>query len=165
MGYNPCIPNHPFERSIRQVIFLQDVPQQAHASEIKRVADGYARNYLIPKGLAKAATPEVLKRSNKIKAAGDQQRIQETDLMEELAQLLDNTVITMKARVTPTGRYYGAISSARVAEELSSAIGRNIERHLVDVVEPIREPGEYEFILRLSTEIQATIQILAEAEE
>ena len=71
MEYNPSIPNHPFERSIMQVIFLQDVPQQAHAGEIKRVADGYARNYLIPKGLAQVATPEILKRGHKIKAAGD----------------------------------------------------------------------------------------------
>jgi len=165
MGYNPCIPNHASERSIMQVIFLQDVPQQAHAGEIKRVADGYARNYLIPKGLAQVATPEILKRSHKIKAAGDQQRIRETDVMEELAQLLDNTTITIKARVTPTGRYYGAITSTRVAEELSAAIGRDIERRLVDVVEPIREPGEYEFTLRLSADIQATIQIVAEAEE
>ena len=148
-----------------QVIFLQDVPQQAHAGEIKRVADGYARNYLIPKGLAQVATPEILKRGHKIKAAGDQQRIKETDVLEDLAQLLDNTIITITARVTPTGRYYGAITSARVAEELSAAIGRDIERRLVDVVEPIREPGEYEFTLRLSADIQATIQIMAEAEE
>ncbi len=165
MGYNPCIPNLPSERSIMQVIFLQDVPQQAHAGEIKRVADGYARNYLIPKGLAQVATPEILKRSHKIKAAGDQQRIKETDVLEELAQLLDNTIITITARVTPTGRYYGAITTARVAEELSAAVGRDIERRLVDVVEPIREPGEYEFTLRLSADINATIQIMAEAEE
>ena len=148
-----------------QVIFLQDVSQQAHAGDIKRVADGYARNYLIPKGLAKVATQEILKQSHKIKAAGDQQRIRETDTMEELAQLLDNTMITLRARVTPTGRYYGAITSARVAEELSATIGRDIERRIVDVIEPIREPGEYEVTLRLSADIQATIQIAAEAEE
>ena len=148
-----------------QVIFLQDVSQQAHAGDIKRVADGYARNYLIPKGLAKVATQEILKQSHKIKAAGDQQRIRETDTMEELAQLLDNTMITLRARVTPTGRYYGAITSARVAEELSATLGRDIERRIVDVIEPIREPGEYEVTLRLSADIQATIQIAAEAEE
>ena len=148
-----------------QVIFLQDVPQQAHAGEIKRVADGYARNYLIPKGLAQVATPEILKRSHKIKAAGDQRRIQETDVMEELAQLLDNTTITLKARVTPTGRYYGAITSARVADELSATVGRDIDRRLLDVIEPIREPGEFEITLRLSADINATIQIIAEAEE
>ena len=147
------------------VIFLQDVPEKAHAGEVKRVADGYARNYLLPKGLAEAVTPEIMKRVNKIKSIGNAQRLRETETMEVLAQLLDNTQISVMARVTPTGRYYGAISSARVAEELSATIGRDIERRLIDVVEPIREPGEYEFTLRLSSDIQATIQILAEAEE
>ena len=148
-----------------QVIFLQDVAEKAQAGEIKRVADGYARNYLIPKGLAQVATPDVLKRSHKIKAAGDEQRIRETNQMEELAQLLDNTEISVSARVTPTGRYYGAITSVMVAEELSSTIGREIERRIVDVVEPIREPGEYEVTLRLSTDINAIIKIIAGAEE
>ena len=148
-----------------QVIFLQDVFQKAHAGEIKRVADGYARNYLIPKGLAQVVTPEILKKSHKIKAAGDVQRIRETTVMEELAQLLDNTIVTLQARVTPTGRYYGAITNARVAEELTATLGRDIDRRLLDVIEPIREPGEYEVTLRLSADINATIQIIAEAEE
>jgi large subunit ribosomal protein L9 len=147
------------------VIFLQDVPNQAHAGEIKRVADGYARNYLLPKGLAQVATPEILKRTHKIKAAGDEQRLRETEAMEELAQLMDNTQITLNARVTPTGRYYGAITSTHIAEELTRALGREIDRRIVEVIEPIREPGEYEISLRLSPEIYATIHIAAEAEE
>ena len=148
-----------------QVIFLQDVPDQAHAGEVKQVADGYARNYLLPKGLARVATPEILKRIHKIKSEGDQQRLHETQAMEELAQLLDNTSINVSARVTPTGRYYGAINNTRIAEELTSALGREIDRRIVEVVEPIREPGEYEISLRLSSDIQATIYITAEAEE
>jgi large subunit ribosomal protein L9 len=148
-----------------QVIFLQDVPNQAHAGEIKRVADGYARNYLLPKGLAEVATPEILKRGHKIKAAGDEQRLRETEAMEELAQLLDNTMITVAARVTPNGRYYGAISSSRIAQELTATTGREIERRLLEDMEPIREPGEYEVSLKLTGDIQATIHITAEAEE
>jgi large subunit ribosomal protein L9 len=148
-----------------QVIFLQDVPNQAHAGEVKRVADGYARNYLLPKGLAEVATAEILKRVHKIKSAGDDQRLRETEAMEELAQLLDNTSISLAARVTPTGRYYGAISNAHIAEELTKRIGREIDRRIVEVIEPIREPGEYEIALRLSSDIQATIYIKAEVEE
>ena len=148
-----------------QVIFTQDVPGQAHAGEVRQVADGYARNYLIPKGLAAMATPETLKRAQKIKATGYEHRTQETQMMEELAQLLDNTQITVSARVTPTGRYYGAISGARIAEGLSAAVGREIDRRLVDLIEPIREPGEYERVLRLSGDIQATILVTAEVEE
>lgn len=147
------------------VIFLQDVPNQAHAGEVKRVADGYARNYLLPKALAQVATPEIMKQVHKIKAAGDEQRIRETNAMEELAQLLDNTTVSLAARVTPTGRYYGAINSTQIADELTNTIGREIDRRIVDVIEPIREPGEYEISLRLSADIQATIHVTAEVEE
>ena len=148
-----------------QVIFLQDVPNQAHAGEVKRVRDGYARNYLIPKGMAEVVTPEILKRLHKIKAAGDVLRIQQTQEMEELAQLIDNTNVSVTARVTPTGRYYGAITSVHVADELSATLGREIDRRLVDLTQPIREPGEYEVVLRLSADIQATINVSAEVEE
>ena len=147
------------------VIFLQDVPEKAHAGEVKRVADGYARNYLLPKGLAEVVTPEIMKRVNKIKSIGDTQRLRETETMEVLAQLLDNTQISVMARVTPTGRYYGAISNVQIAETLTSTIGRDIDRRIVDTIEPIREPGEYEISLKLSADIQATIHITAEAEE
>ena len=148
-----------------EVVFTQDVPNQARAGELRRVADGYARNYLIPQGLAEMATPEVLKRLHKIKAAGDETRVRETQVLEELAQALDDTSITVSARVTPTGRYYGTVSSARIAAELSSVVGREIDRRLVEAGEPIREPGEYEVVLRFSNEIEATIQIKAEVEE
>jgi large subunit ribosomal protein L9 len=148
-----------------EVVFTQDVLNQAQAGEIKRVADGFARNYLIPQGLAQIATPEVLKRLHKIKAAGDETRIQETQSMRELATGLDDTTITITARVTPTGRYYGAITSTRMASELAAAVGRDIDRRLLDSAESIREPGEYDVVLRFSSEIEATIHISAEIEE
>ena len=120
---------------------------------------------MIPKGLAQVATPEILKRVHKIKSVGDEQRARDTQVMEELAQLLDDTTVNVVARVNPTGRYYGAISGARIAEELTVQVGRDIDRRLVEVMEPIREPGEYDVNLRLSGDITATIHILAEAEE
>ena len=129
------------------------------------MADGYARNYLLPKGLAEVVTPEIMKRVNKIKSIGDAQRLRETETMEVLAQLLDNTQISVMGRVTPTGRYYGAISNVQIAETLTNTIGRDIDRRIVDTIEPIREPGDYEISLKLSADIQATIHITAEAEE
>lgn len=147
------------------VIFLQDVPRLANAGEVRRVADGYARNYLIPKRLAAMATAEMLKQAQKIKTAGDSRRLRETQVIEELAQLLDNTSITVSARVTPTGRYYGAIGPARIAEVLATSIGRELDRRLMEGTEPLREPGQYQVVLRLSGDIQATINVTAEAEE
>ncbi len=148
-----------------EVVFTQDVPNKARAGEVRRVPDGYARNYLLPQGLAEMATPEVLKRLHKITAAGDEIRIRETAVMEELASGLDDVTITLTARITPTGRYYGSITSTHIAMELADKLGREVERRWVEIDDPIREPGEYDITLRFSTEVTATIHVNAEVEE
>jgi large subunit ribosomal protein L9 len=148
-----------------EVVFTQDIPNKAKAGEIRRVPDGYARNYLLPKGLADIATPEVKKRIHKITAAGDEIRVRETAIMEELAKGLEDVTITISARITPIGRYYGSITSTHIAMELAEQLGREVERRWVEINEPIREPGEYDVVLRLSTEVTATIHVNAQVEE
>ena len=148
-----------------EVVFTQDVPNKAKAGEVRRVPDGYARNYLLPQGLAEIATDEVKKRVHKITAVGDEVRVRETAIMEELAKGLDDVTITLSARITPTGRYYGTITSTHIAMELADKVGREVERRWVEISEPIREPGEYDVTLRFSTEVSATIHVNAEIEE
>ncbi len=148
-----------------EIVLLERVEKLGQMGDVVKVKDGYARNYLIPRGLAEVATPEVLKRLHKIKATGDATRIRETQVMEDLAKALTDVSVTVSGRVTPTGRYYGAVSSAQVAAQLSATVGRDIDRRLVEAGEPIREPGEYEVVLRLTNDIQATIRIIAEVEE
>ena len=148
-----------------EVVFTQDVPNKAKAGEVRRVPDGYARNYLLPQGLAEIATDEVKKRVHKITAVGDEVRVRETAIMEELAKGLDDVTITLAARITPTGRYYGTITSTHIAMELADKVGREVERRWVEISEPIREPGEYDVTLRFSTEVSATIHVNAEIEE
>ncbi len=148
-----------------EVVFTQDVPNKAKAGEVRRVPDGYARNYLLPQGLAEISTDEVKKRVHKITAVGDQVRVRETAIMEELAKGLDDVTITLTARITPTGRYYGTITSTHIAMELADKVGREVERRWVEISEPIREPGEYDVTLRFSTEVSATIHVNAEIEE
>ncbi len=147
------------------MLFLQDVPDQARAGEVKRVSRGYARNYLLPKGLAELATDETLKRLDKVKAEGDVQRARETQVVEELAEALDNLTVTIHGRVTPNGRYYGAISGVRIADALGEMLERDIDRRITNSVEPIREPGEYEVVLNLSSDIRATVNVIASVEE
>lgn len=148
-----------------EVVFTQDVPNKARAGEIRNVPDGYARNYLLPQGLAVMSTPEVVKRLHKIKSAGDDARFRETKVLSELKEALDDTEISVQARVTPTGRYYGAITSTHISMALEEATGRPVERRWIEVADPIREPGEYDITLRFSTEIAATIRVIAEPEE
>jgi large subunit ribosomal protein L9 len=148
-----------------EVVFTQDVPNKAKAGEVRRVPDGYARNYLLPQGLAEIATEEVKKRIHKITAVGDEVRVRETAIMEELAKGLEDVTITLTARITPTGRYYGTITSTHIAMELAEKVGREVERRWIEIAEPIREPGEYDVTLRFSTEVSATIHVNAEIEE
>ena len=147
-----------------RVIFLEDVPNQANAGEVKVVKNGYARNYLIPNKLAAMATAEEMKRIERIRRAGDERRRRETEQMEELAQLLEGTSVNVKARVTPAGQYYGAITATQIAQELAIVIEREVDHRLVETLESIREPGEYEVVLHLAAGIQATIIVTAEAE-
>ena len=148
-----------------EVVFTQDVPNKARAGEVRRVPDGYARNYLLPQELAVVSTPEVLKRLHKIKTAGDEVRLRDTRVLEELQEALDGTEISLQARITPTGRYYGAITNTHIAMALGEVTGREIERRWIEVTEAIREPGDYDITLRFSTDIAATIHVSAEAEE
>ena len=147
-----------------EIVFTKDVPNQARAGEIRRVAGGFARNYLIPRGLAEVATPAVLKGRPQVKATGGENRVKKTQDKERLAWTLGGVQITVTARITPTGRYYGAISGSRIADELTASLGREIDRRLIEAGEPIREPGEYQVVLRFSSEIEATIYIISEAE-
>ena len=115
--------------------------------------------------MAEPASSEVLKRLRKITESGNETRDRETQTLQALAEALNDISITVTGRVTPIGRYYGAISSTQIASQLSAESGRDIERRLVETSDAIREPGEYDVTLRLSTDITATVHIVAEAEE
>ena len=145
-----------------RVIFLEDVPNVAHAGEIKSVKGGYARNYLIPKKIATVATSEHMKRIDRIKKSGDERRARETKQWEELASLLEGTSVSVSARATPAGEFYGSITQTQIASELSESIGREIDRKIVETVSPIKEPGEYDVVLNLAPGIQANIQVVAQ---
>ncbi len=124
-----------------QVLFLEDVTNVANAGEVKEVARGYARNYLFPKKLATAATAEALKRVNKIQKVAEVRRSQEMDAAQAVAGKLDNVTLRLRGRVGPTGQYYGAISVTRIIEELAAVTGQQVERRVVELSQPIREPG------------------------
>ena len=148
-----------------EVIFLEDVANVANAGDIRKVADGFARNYLIPRKLASIATKETLKHAERLKETARVKRIRETEHLELLAMELDGASIAVSAKMAPTGRFYGAISPAIIAQALTANTGREIDRRLIEVIDAIREPGEYEIILKLAPDISATININAEAEE
>lgn len=144
-----------------RVLFTEDVINVANAGEVKEVADGFARNYLLPKRLATIASPEQLKRVARITREGEDRRIKEMGDWQALANLLDGTTLQMTGKVGPTGQFYGAISVTGIIQELASATGHEVERRMVELSEPIRKPGEYPINLRLHQNVAASITVLA----
>lgn len=141
-----------------KVIFLQSVPNVAKTGDVKEVADGYARNLLIPKKLALKATPDAMKvAAAQIKA--------KARLMEEAlktASQLEGKAITLKAKAGEQGRLHGAITNADIAEEIKKATGLDIDKRKVELNEPIHGLGVYEINIRPAGEAVAKITVTVE---
>ncbi len=148
-----------------QVIFLEDVPNVAQAGEIKEVADGYGRNFLIPRKLASLA------KSSAISMAEEQLRRQarsETKSGEEIGELghhLEGMEVILKVRVGAKDRLYGSVTSTDVASELQNSAGLVIDKRKIELAEPIHQLGSYEVTIRLAKDVMPKIKVVVIAEE
>jgi len=148
-----------------KVILLQDVPRLGKAGEIKEVADGYGRNFLLPRGLAEFASPSILKQvEERQRAEARRQRLADAELAS-LAQSLEGVEVIIKAKVGAQGRLYGAITSGDIADELHRVIGQDIDKKKIELEEPIHQLGEYEVVVRLSKELVPKIRVVVEEEK
>jgi large subunit ribosomal protein L9 len=146
-----------------KVILLQDVPELGDKGDIKEVALGHARNFLIPKGLAKEGTPEAIA---EIEAQKQKQaKAAEVDLVktEELAQKLEGQTMEISAKVNEEGTLYAAISPAKIAAALAMK-GFEVRDDQI-VTEHIKEVGEHEVVINLDHGLEARIDLIINAEE
>ena len=148
-----------------KVVFLEDVPNVAEVGEMKEVADGYGRNFLIPKKLAILADSQaasIIKVQLKKKA-----RLQaETEAeMGELAQQLEGKEIVLKARAGAKDQLYGSITTTDIAEELSKSAGLVVDKRKIELEESVREVGSYEVAIRLTKDIIPRIKLTVMGEE
>ena len=143
-----------------KVIFNTDVRGQGKKGEMKEVPDGYARNYLMPRGLASPATADAvnaLKLKEKAKAA---QMAKEKAAAEENAKRLSGVVVQISARAGQGGRLFGAVTSQEIAEALREQHGIEIEKNKIVQAEPIKQFGSYEVKAKLGYEVSGTINVL-----
>lgn len=149
-----------------RIILLQDVEGLGKAGDLKDVADGYARNYLVRRRLAASATPALL--ANHQQRIAAQQRKQEKMSEENrtLADRLAQVTLTFKARVGRQGRLYGSITSQDIAAGLRDAEGLTVDRRLIELTSPIRTIGTYPITIKVAPKIDAQIkvQVMDEAE-
>ncbi|MCZ6614714.1 MAG: 50S ribosomal protein L9 [Chloroflexi bacterium] len=147
-----------------RVIFLEDVPGSGRAGDVKEVKNGYARNFLLPRKLAALATHDHLQRIEILRKTADERRVKEEKDLTALAEYLSEVSMTLTAKMASTGRFYGAITSSMIADELARLTDREIDRRTINLAEPIHEPGEHQVEVQMAHGISATIQVTARAE-
>ena len=143
-----------------RVVFLEDVPGVAQGGDVKEVKNGFARNYLIPKSLATPANHNALQRVEKLRRQADVGRVRRLEDMRELASEIAGIQISVEMRAGSSGRLYGSVTNAVIAQQLGELTAKEIDRRTVELADPIRELGVYDVTLRLHAEIEAGISVL-----
>jgi len=148
-----------------KVVLLEDIQGTGRAGEIKEVSKGYAKNFLLPQGLALVATSAVIKQ---VESRLEKEKLEESvgrEKLVELAQQIEGKEIHFRARMGGGERLFGSITAADVAEELSRAIGSVVDKKKIDIEKPFRQTGSYEVAVKLASDIRPKITVVIEEEE
>ncbi|MGA7677111.1 MAG: 50S ribosomal protein L9 [Dehalococcoidia bacterium] len=146
-----------------KVIFLKNVPK-GKRGEIKEVADGYARNFLLPKGMALPATPSAIKAAKVMSDEKAESQVRQHEEISRMVQELEGKELHFKAKAGVKGRLHGAITTASIADELSRLTGFDIDKKKVELEEPLHHLGSYDVMINLGTGTEAKIKVVIEEE-
>ncbi len=142
-----------------KVIFLQDVPSIAKAGEIKEVANGYGRNFLIPRKLAALAKTESIN-AVAVKVAAQARSEAKTEAeLGEMAKQLEGREVFLEAKIGGKERLYGSITTADIAAELEKVTGFAVDKRKIEVEESIRQIGSYDVSVRLTKDLVPKIKV------
>lgn len=142
-----------------KVVFFEDVEGTAHVGEIKEVKNGFARNYLLPRGIAGPTTKENLQRANAL-AQREARRQEKLDAeARTIAAKLENLTVAIEARVGETGRLFGSVTNRDIAAAIQSATGVELEHQQVLLPEPIRELGQRTVEIKFTRNVSAEVTV------
>ena len=142
-----------------KVILLQDVEGLGKAGDLKDVANGYARNYLLPRQLAAGATPSLVANRQQRIAAEQRKVEKQAESNRQQAERLGQVILTFKARVGRQGRLYGSITSQDIATGLREAEGLVIDRRVIDLPNPIRSTGTFTVPVKIAPRLEPKITV------
>ena len=142
-----------------RVIFMQDVKGQGKKGQVKEVSEGYAANFLLPRGLVRPATDGNVKTLENQAAAEQRKKDNEKEEAQKLANKLNELTLSMKAKAGEGGRLFGAITSKQIAETLASVQGIVIDKRKIELNDPIRHLGVIQVTVKLHTEVKATLKV------
>lgn len=148
-----------------KVLLLENVKGLGKAGEVKEVADGYARNYLIPRGMAVPATPENLSQAEYKKRIQEAKMKRLAEDMQALAEALSEITLTFKVKVGEKDKLFGSITNAEIALALERQLGRPFDKHKIELEEPIKQLGIYSVPIRLMPGLVAQVRVVVEKED
>ena len=146
-----------------KVVLLENVENVGKKYEIKEVADGYARNFLIPQGLAKVATDEAIEWANDLLALEEEKAAQELDKVGDTASNIDGLEIEMKIKTGEQGQLFEKITPAKIALKLKE-MGYNVKKDQVILEKDIEELGEFDVKVRFEHNLEVQIKVIVTSE-
>ncbi|AIQ66180.1 50S ribosomal protein L9 [compost metagenome] len=142
-----------------KVIFIKDVKGQGKKGQVKEVSEGYATNFLLPRGMARPATDGNVKTLENQAAAEQRRKEQEKEEAQKLGEKLSALTLDMKAKAGEGGRLFGAITSKQIAEALAKQNSITIDKRKIELEEPIRHLGTTQVQVKLHTEVKAVLKV------
>jgi large subunit ribosomal protein L9 len=146
-----------------KVLLIKDVYKLGRAGDVKKVADGYGRNYLLAQKLAVLATGGAMKQIEKIRSKAEVQRIQLNDGLKDVAAHINGITLTFSAKAGETGKLYGSITPQDVAAAIQEQTRHEVKRQHIDM-QPIRELGEHKAHVRLTMDLVPEVKIIVHRE-
>jgi large subunit ribosomal protein L9 len=147
-----------------QVLLKEDVDNLGLAGEVHKVANGYGRNYLIPRGLAVLASAGALKQAEAWRERASNRRAELRAEYEVLAEKINGVVLSFVAKAGSKGKLYGSITTADITDKLNERLGTDIDRRKLEG-EPLRHLGDFKLAVRLSSEFQPEITVIVQTAE
>ena len=141
------------------VILLKDVKGTGKAGDVVKVSDGYARNMLIPKGLAKEATQGNVRNLEKQKAIAEEKRAEEKAAAQKRAEELEKITLIVKSKGGENGKLFGSVTSMDIAKALQEQEGITIDKKKIDIPGPIKQAGKSQAVIKLYQDVSAKITV------
>lgn len=141
-----------------KVIYLKDVKGQGKKGEVKDVSEGYARNFLLPRGLAQEASGGNVKTLEKQKESETKKKQQELNEAKALAERLNSVTVSLSAKAGEGGRLFGAITSKQIADELER-VGFKLDKRKIDLNDPIKALGVTEVLVKVYPDVTAKVKV------
>lgn len=141
------------------VLLIDDVPELGLAGEVYTVAGGYARNYLMPRGMAIIATKGAMKQAEEIRQAGVRRRAQMRAGAEAQAQVIEGKRLLFQANAGDNDRLYGSVTASDIAEQLEEMVGFEIDRRKIILGSALRDLGIYDLVIRVMPEVDANFHV------